>query len=215
MQISSSNNRASLSSSGSNSSGSKLSTVFDPLAGIEPAPITVRIAGRVYEAPPRMAGEWFTVLKRAGWLTRWRIIADAEYDPDGLGAAGVLSVCLEDDPAGAYRIRLAVDDGDVSGKAVADAGRKLFAKAAGVEWWVAERVAIQSLSWSGIGAELYMKGMRPGEVPLPVWLGAAYRTWMSLLDDKARAATDTTLSLPPAGYDSDEPLPTSLGELFV
>lgn len=189
--------------------------MFDPLQGIEPAPITVRIAGRVYEAPARSAGGWLTTLKRAGWLTRWRVIADDERDPEGLGAAGVLSVCLEDDPAGAYRLRLAVDDGAVSGKAVADAGRKLFAKAAGVDWWIAERVAIQSISWAGVGAELYMKGMRPGDVPLPVWLGAAYRTWMSLLDDKARAAADTALSLPPAGYDSDEPLPSSLSELFV
>lgn len=214
MQISSSNKPASPTSSKS-TSGARPSVAFNPTHGIAPAPITVRIAGHVYTAPPRMAGEWFAALTRAGWLSRWRIIADPETDPDGLGAAAVMAVCLEDDPGGAYRLRLAVDDGEVSGKAVAEAGRKIIAKAAGVEWWIAERIAIQSLSWSGIGAELYMKGMRPDEVPLPVWLGAAYRTWMTLLDDKARASADTALVLPPAGYDSDEPLPKSLEELFV
>jgi hypothetical protein len=212
MQISSSSSRRSAASKSSGSS--RLTCVFDPLPGIDPVPITVRIAGRVYTAPARTAGDWFTVLKRAGWLSRWRIIPDSEHDPRGIGAAAVMAVCLDGDPGGAYRLRVAIDDGDVSASAVADAGRRLFAKAAGAPWWVAERVAIQSVAWTGVGAELYMKGMRP-DVPLPVWLGAAYRTWMSLLDDKARKAADDALSLPPSGYDSDEPLPASLEELFV
>lgn len=175
----------------------------------------MRLAGRRYTAPAMTAGEWFAALQRAGWLRRWRIIGDREHDPDGIGAAGVMSVCMADDPGGEYRLRLAIDDGAVSVASVAEAGRRLFAAAAGVDWWVAERIAVQSLSPSGVGGELYLRGMRPGEVSLPMWLGAAYRTWMGLLDEKTRASTDTALILPPSGYDADEPLPTSLDELFV
>lgn len=160
------------------------------------------------------AAGWLQALRSAGWMQRWRIIPDPEYDPDGVGAAGVLAVCF-DGPGAAYRLRLAIDDGTVSPTALADAGRRLFAKAAGADWWAAERIAVQSVSWAGIGGELYLSGLRPGEVPLPVWLGAAYRTWMSQLDAKARSSADTALTMPPPGYDSDEPLPTSLSELFI
>lgn len=195
-------------------SGPRLTVIFEPWQGITPAPITVKVGGRIYTAPARTAGAWFDALTAAGWLKRWRIIGDPEHDPDGLGAAGVMDVCCAD-ARDAYRLAVAIDEGTVSVAGLAKAGRDLIAKASGVDWWVAERLALQSVSWSGIGGELYTKGLRPHEVPLPVWLGATYRTWMGMLDDKGRTATDTALSLPPAGYDSDEPLPTTLGELFI
>ncbi len=213
MQISSSTPKRAPKAS-DNDGGSKLTVIFEPWQGITPAPITVRLGGRVYTAPARTAGGWLDALTAAGWLTRWRIIGDPEHDPDGLGAAGVMDVCCGD-PRDAYRLALAVDEGTVAVAGLATAGRKVIEKAAGVQWWIAERLALQSVSWSGIGGELYTKGLRPHEVPLPVWLGATYRTWMGMLDDKQRTATDTALSLPPAGYDSDEPLPATLGELFV
>ena len=215
MQISSSAPKPAAKSTDSGGGGSaRLSVIFDPPQGITPAPITVKIGGRVYTAPARTAGGWLEALYAAGWLKRWRIIGDPEHDPDGLGAAGIMDVCCND-ARDAYRLALAIDEGTVSVAALAEAGRKVIAKASGVDWWIAERLALQSVSWSGIGGELYVKGLRPHEVPLPVWLGATYRTWMGMLDDKARTAADTALSLPPAGYDSDEPLPASLGELFV
>lgn len=213
MQISSSNSRTARPATRPTASNTRLTCVFEPWQGIDPAPITARVAGRRYTAPAMNAGEWFAALQKVGWLRQWRFTPDREFDPAGLGAAAMFEL-LCTGAADRYRLSLAVEDGHITGAQLAKAARAVFEKAAGVSWWTAERLAVQSVSWSGIGAALYTTGMRLN-VPLPVWLGAAYRTWMSLVDDDERAAADTALALPPAGYDAEVQLPTSIDELFI
>lgn len=212
MKISSSPSRPAAKPSGPKDSG-RLTTVFEPWQGIDPTPITARVAGRAYTAPAMNAAEWFAAMQRAGWLKRWRLIPDREHDPSGIGAAAMFDLMCAS-AADAYRLSVAVDDGKVTAEQLAKAARKVFAKAAGVPWWVAERIAVQSVSWSGIGGLLYTSGLRP-TVPLPVWLGAAYRTWMSNVEDDARGPADAALALPPSGYDTEVKPAASIDELFV
>lgn len=203
----------SLGNDGGRATSATLSLTFEPWHGIAPAPITAVIAGRRYTMPPMNAGEWFTAMGGIGWLSRWRFLPHEEHDPDGLGAAMLIELMCSG-AADAYRLSVAVDDGRVSARQLADAARRVFERAAGCPWWAAERIAAQSLSWAGIGGALYLSGLRP-DVPLPVWLGAAYRTWMSLVDDKERSLADATLTLPPSGYDSEDvQLASSIDELF-
>lgn len=190
-----------------------LSLTFEPWHGIDPSPITVNVAGRVYTMPAMDTAGWFAAMGRVGWLRHWRFLPHHEHDPQGLGAA-VLFDLMCTSAADMYRLSLAVDDGHVSARHIADAARRVFERAAGCPWWAAERIAAQSVSWSGIGGALYLTGLRP-DVPLPVWLGAAYRTWMSLVNDDERSFADAALTLPPPGYDSqDVPLAASIHELF-
>lgn len=191
-----------------------LALTFEPWHGIAPSPITAMIAGRRYTMPAMNAGEWFEAMGSIGWLKRWRFQPHAEHDPDGLGAAMLIELMCEG-AADAYRLSVAVDDGRVTARQLADAARRVWERAAGVPWYTAERIATQSVSWSGIGGALYLTGLRL-DVPLPVWLGGAYRTWMSLVDDKERSFADAALTLPPAGYDSEDvQLASSLDELFT
>jgi hypothetical protein len=204
----------SLGNDGAAPASTTLALAFEPWHGINPAPITAMIAGRRYTMPAMNAGEWFTAMGGIGWLSRWRFLPHAEHDPDGLGAAMLIELMCAG-AADAYRLSVAVDDGRVSARDLAGAARRVFERAAGCPWWTAERIAMQSVSWSGIGGALYLSGLRP-DVPLPVWLGGAYRTWMSLVDDKERSFADTALTLPPPGYDSgDVQLASSIDELFT
>lgn len=203
----------SLGNTGRAPASNTLSLTFEPWHGIAPSPITAMIAGRRYTMPAMNAGEWFTAMGGIGWLTRWRFLPHQEHDPDGLGAAMLIELMCSG-AADAYRLSVAVDDGRVTARQLADAARKVWERAAGVPWYTAERIATQSVAWSGIGGALYLAGMRL-DVPLPVWLGGAYRTWMSLVDDKERSFADAALSLPPSGYDSkDVQLASSIDELF-
>lgn len=197
----------------SGAASSSLSLVFEPWHGITPAPIPATIAGRVYTMPAMDAAEWFRAMSRIGWLSRWRFLPHEEHDPHGIGPAALIELMCTG-PADMYRLSVAVDDGRVTARELADAARAVFERAAGVPWWSAERLAAQSLSWSGIGGALYLSGLRP-DVPLPVWLGAAYRTWMGFVPDKERSFADAALTLPPSGYDpGNVQLAISIDELF-
>ena len=167
---------------------------FEPLAGLSARPYTVAVAGQTFTVAAAPASVW---------LDAW-----ARYE-----AAGVL-VGLVTDPIIRYRITAAVINGETTGDKVAEASRRLWAAAAGVPWWTADRLAAYSLSWSGAGGELWTQGVRPDATPLAAWLACTYRLVAGSTKKEGQAALEASLTLPPAGYDTGE-LPASIGEFFT
>lgn len=169
---------------------------FDPLAGLETRPYRVAVAGHLITVPAATASTW--------------LVAWGEY-----GAAGVLFGML-DNPTDRYRLTSAVMNGDATGDQVAAASRTLFATAAGTapRWWLAERLAMYSVSWSGVGGEMLSQGLRPAELPLGAWLACAYRVLVTCTKKEDWPGLEASLVLPPAGYDTQQ-LPSRMGEFFT
>lgn len=167
---------------------------FAPRAGLGPHPITVAVGG-----------ERFTIrAARADvWLDAW-----AHHGVSHLAPAMLES---KRDEYGWYRAASRSPDRAV---AMMDASRSIFAQAAGLaDWWVADRIAVESVNWAGVGGELYTQGLRPAEVPLAIWIACAYRTIMLSVPKDDRAAIEGAIMLPPAGYDTEE-LP-ALEDIFT
>jgi hypothetical protein len=157
---------------------------FAILAGLEPRPITIVVAGERFTVRAALADVWLQAWARHGLAHLM---------------GGMLSSKTDE-----YRwYRLMSRDPDRAA-GMTTASRQLFGKAAGCEWWVAERLAIQSVTWTGVGGELYSQGLRPAEVPLAVWLASAYRVMMLAARKEDRAAIEGSLMLPPDGYDTGE-----------
>lgn len=166
---------------------------FNPRAGLAIRPLTVALGGTRYHVRAAPA---------AVWLEAWA----------GAGTVGLLRAMLHD-KGEQYEFYRALSKGHIDLAAVHEASRRLFASAAGCDWWVAERLAMQSVAWAGVGGELYTQGLRPGEVPLAVWLAAAYRVMMLSVRGEERTALEGSLQLPPDGYDTGEP--AALEEIFT
>lgn len=166
---------------------------FDPLAGLVDRQLTVALAGHTYTIAPAPA---------AVWLQSW-----AQYGVDRLMGDRL-------DTGDRYRYYSDVVKGRCTAAMAAEASRRLFGRAAGCDWWVADRLALQSVAWAGVGGELYAQGLRPDSVPLVVWLGCTYRVLMAAANRKDRAVLESSLTLPPDGYDTGE-LPNSIDEIFT
>lgn len=167
---------------------------FDPRAGLALRPFTVHLGGDRYHIRSASA---------AVWLEAWA----------SGGVTGVLRAMLHD-KAEQYRFYRALSKGEISLAEVHEASRRLFAAAAGCdEWWVADRLALQSVTWAGVGGELYTQGLRPDAVPLTVWLAVTYRVMILSVKAEERTVLEGSLQLPPDGYDTGEPAP--LSEIFT
>jgi hypothetical protein len=157
---------------------------FVPLAGLTPRPITVAIAGERFTVRAALADVWLQTWARHGLAHLMSGMLGSKTDE--------------------YRwYRLMARDPERAA-AMTEASRLLFGRAAGCDWWVADRLAAQSVAWAGVGGELYAQGLRPAEVPLGVWLAAAYRVMILSAPKADRAAVEGSLALPPAGYDTGE-----------
>ena len=157
---------------------------FDPRAGLEPRPLTIAVGTERFTVRAALADVW---------LDAWARHGTAYVAPPMLAS--------KHDEYRWYRLG-SRDPERAAG--MLDASRQVFGKAAGCEWWVAERLAVQSLNWAGFGGELYAQGLRPAEVPLAVWLAATYRVMLLAARKEDRAAIEGSLALPPAGYDTGE-----------
>jgi hypothetical protein len=157
---------------------------FSPVTGLAPRPVTVAIGGERFTIGAALADVWLEA-----WATH--------------GVAHLMSAMLATNTDRYRWYRLMARNPERAGPMM-DASRALFGKAAGCEWWAADRLAVQSVGWSGVGGELYSQGLRPGEVPLTVWLAAAYRAMALATPKEERAALEGSLLLPPAGYDTGE-----------
>lgn len=166
---------------------------FDPRAGLSIRPLTVALGDDRYHIRAAPASVWLEA-----WAAH--------------GATGVMRAMVHD-KAEQYRYYRALSKGEISLVDAHEASRRLFAAAAGCEWWIADRLALQSVVWPGVGGELYMNGMRPGDVPLAVWLATAYRIIVLSTKAEDRAALEGSLELPPDGYDTGEP--ATLDEIFT
>lgn len=166
---------------------------FDPLAGLTPRPITIAVAGERFTIRAALADVW---------LDAW-----ARHHIGHLMGA-MLSTKTDE-----YRWHRIAARNPERIESRAEASRRLFGKAAGCEWWVADKLALHSVSWAGVGGELYAQGLRPAEVPLAVWLASTYRIMMASAPKEERSAIEGSLMLPPAGYDTGE-LP-EVDEIFT
>lgn len=167
--------------------------VFDPLAGLGVRPVTVLLAGYRYEIRAASAQVWLQA-----WAT--------------VGADRLMPAMITD-PVDAYRYYTDLATGRTRRASALQASRLMWGKAAGVDWWIADNLAVQAVNWAGIGGELYAQGLRPDTVPLAVWLAAAYRVVMASVKPGDRAVVEASLALPPDGYDTGE-LPRSISDFF-
>lgn len=157
---------------------------FAALPGLAPRPLTVAVAGERFTIRPALADIWLHAWARHGLAHLM---------------AGMLGSKTDE-----YRWYRLMGRSPERAAAMTDASRRLFGAAAGCEWWVADRLAVQSTAWAGVGGELYAQGLRPAEVPLTVWTAAAYRVMILAAPREDRPAIEGSLQLPPAGYDTGE-----------
>lgn len=167
---------------------------FDPLAGLAARALAVQLAGYRYEIRAASARVW---------LETWAHV----------GAGRVMAAMITD-PVDSYRYYSDLSTGRARPESALEASRRLWGAAAGVDWWVADNLALQAVNWAGVGGELYAQGLRPDEVPLAVWLAGAYRVVMTSVKPSERAVVEGSLALPPDGYDTGE-LPRSISEFFT
>lgn len=168
---------------------------FSPLAGLSPPrPTTVQFDGHIYRIRGAMADVWLEA-----WA-RWSVER--------------VMLAMLDSKTDEYRYYRSMSRGAEGAAAAMEASRRLFGHAAGTDWWVADRLAFQSVGWAGVGGELYSQGLRPAEVPLAVWLAGAFRVLMLSAPKESRAAVEGSLMMLPDGYDTGE-LPSDTSEFFT
>lgn len=167
--------------------------IFDPVAGLGTRPLTVRLASHPYQIRAAPAQVWLEAWARVG--------------------VGRVMAAMITDPKDAYRYYSDMSSGRVRPDSALEASRQLWGRAAGVDWWVADNLALHAVNWGGVGGELYAQGLRPASVPLAVWLAGAYRVIMASVKRDERAAVEASMALPPDGYDTGE-LPRSISEFI-
>ncbi len=162
-------------------------TVTDPVWSLRPWPVSVRVAGGMYEIPALPAVDWLTVL-----MTDDPALDDIfpglldEADQDVVTEAMLdghleetFSVCLD-----------------------------IITAVSGRPWYIAMRlIDVARTSWHVLGAEMLLKGVDAEKLSLSGWLDILVLTIMKNIDPKDAAMFTMRLEAPPADIEVEQPEP--------
>jgi hypothetical protein len=153
----------------------------DVLGSLTGEPAELDIAGTLYEIPWRTAAEWLAVLDQ--------------------GRVHSVAVKLMG-PEDRENVLMALVDGELGQKDLADASYKLMKEVTGWSWWECYRLATLPTDPSILG-RLTLAGVRAREVSLVEWCAAVYA--LCTKDAKAEDVFkfDAMLAAPPPGFEDD------------
>jgi len=146
----------------------------DPVWALKPWPVIISAGGRDYEIPALPAADWLAVL-----------MADP-FDPDDV----ILSL-VKDGRELLFTESVAADD-------LEHVCLDVISTVSARPWWVTLRlVTLARSSWSILGAELTLKGVRADQVPLAAWLDALLLLALRTMDSKDVTMFTLKLEEPP------------------
>jgi hypothetical protein len=165
---------------------------FDPAASLKCWTVDVHAADRRYTIPALRATPW--------------LLAVLEGSP-----LAVVPGLLADETA----LDDLLLDGLIDVAELTAAAHAAVEAAAGVRWWVAERLTA-SIAGTALGGELVLRGVDPDRVSLGAYLLAGWRRAVTLMSERDRFRWEAELERPPAGVSVDEAYDAAEGEaLFM
>ena len=153
----------------------------DPGALLRCWAVEVEVGGATYRIPAHPAAVWMQTVIEGSYDDIVPGMVEGDVDP----------------------IDEALLDGKIRQRDLTAAAREALAAAAGMKWWIAERMAyLAANSW--LAGELLLRGVDPHRLSLAAYLSAAYRAASRVLDTAKLAKLDMDLERPPAGVSPDE-----------
>lgn len=164
---------------------------FDHSAGLRPWPVEFDLDGQTWRIPALPAADWLDAFIDSP-VDLAGIVPGLVADPDeGDTLAGRLFDAAYDDEDDLFSTGLE--------EARVEVARTVLAAAAGVPWWIAGRLAVEAVTWTGVGGELVLRGVDYERAPLAAVLAAAYRVIVSSTDQKQLPKILTKIEAPPPG----------------
>lgn len=155
------------------------SHTHDPVSSLQPWPVELELAGKVYTFPALPAVDWLSVL-----------MADP-VDPDRI----LLDLC----PGGHEPLFDEDLDQELLGTALLD----VIEQVAGRKWWIALRlIGVVRANWNVLGAEMFYRHINPATLSLSAWLDVMLVITIRAMDPKDVAMFTSRLEIPPAGEET-------------
>lgn len=146
----------------------------DPVWALKPWPVIISVGGRDFEIPALPAADWLAVL-----MAR-------PFDPDDL--------ILELVPNGSELLFLE----SVPAEDLDHISLDVIATVSARPWWEVFRlVGMAQSSWSVLGAELILKGIRADQISLAAWLDALLLVALRTMDKDSVTMFMLQLEQPP------------------
>jgi hypothetical protein len=153
---------------------------FDPAANLRCWAVDVDVAGRTFAIPPLPAAPWLLAVLE-GPLA---VVPGLVDDTDGMLDEMLL-------------------DGTVHVAELEVAAHAAVEAAAGVRWWMAERLAA-SVAGTALGGELWLRGVDPDRVPFGAYLLAGWRWAATRLKESDLRRWESEVERPPTGVSAEE-----------